>query len=165
MEEQPENHGILAGIKEVQCDDALSGDLSYAFYACKNVEKITLSNTSAVTNLYYAFQKCAKLETLNEIDCGNVTFISYAFNECWELANMGGLKNLGKSFTVADSVNLQACSKLTHESALNILNGLYDLKGNGITSIQPTVAFSTATSSLLTSTEKAIGTNKGWKIT
>lgn len=159
------HHGILASITKVKNNDPLSGDLRYAFYNCPNLIEIQLTNTSAVTSLYMAFYKCAKLTTLNEIDCSNITSIGYAFNECWELTNMGGLKNLGKSFTSADAVNLQACTKLTHESALNILNSIYDLKGNGITNIVPTIAFAPATFALLTSAEKAIGTNKGWKVT
>lgn len=164
MGAQTTHRGILASITKVKNDDALSGDLRYAFYNCANLKEIQLINTSAVTGLYMTFYKCPKLETLGEMDCGNVTSISYAFNECWELTNMGGLKNIGKSFTSADTINLQACEKLTHESALNLLNGLYDLRGNGITSITPTIAFATAVFSTLTSTEKAIGTNKGWII-
>lgn len=55
------------------------GNLTYAFNSCSNLEKITLSDTSAVTNIYGAFYACRKLQNISNLNLKNVTNAYQAF--------------------------------------------------------------------------------------
>ena len=55
------------------------GNLTYAFNSCRNLEKITLSDTSAVTNIYGAFYACEKLQNISNLNLKNVTNAYQAF--------------------------------------------------------------------------------------
>lgn len=131
--------------------------MEYAFQSCTALRKINdITNTSEVTSLYEAFRatdlieipsfsipkvttirgifnNCANLETVPEFECSSVNNIYQAFKDCNNLKNFGGFKNIGKAFDKlsANATNhkfdLSNSPKLTHESLMNIINGLYDL--------------------------------------
>ena len=63
----------------------------------------------------------------------NVIDLQNMFYNCSKLQNLGSLSNLGKAFVKnsnnvsAYTLTLSACTKLTHDSLMNSINGLYDL--------------------------------------
>ena len=128
-------------------------------------------NTSSVTNMYHLFGSCSSLLSIHLLDAGKVTNINYAFGissstSPKNLTELGGLKDLGKSFkytSVASNqtLDLQYCINLTHESLMNVINNLYDLNLNGKWG---GLKLGTTNLSKLTSDEIAIATNKGWTV-
>ena len=58
--------------------------------------------------------------------------------------------------------DLSSATKLTHESLMNVINNLYDIKTKGCNA-QPLVLGSTNLAKL-TAEEIAIATNKGWNV-
>lgn len=98
------------------------------------------------------FYRCYALTNIPELNTANGTDFGYMFQNCTELQNFGGLKNVKYSFS------LSASNKLTHESLLNVLNGLFDLTGSD----QQTLTLGSTNLAKLTDDEKAIATNKNW---
>ena len=139
------------------------------FYFCRRLKEIPLLDTSNVTTMRNFCWWCDSLETIPLLDTSNVIDISSAFYPCFSLTNLGGFKDLGKAYDTTKNANysnytlgLSSASNLTHESALNVLNGLYDIASKGC---QPQkVSFHSNVIALLSEEEIAIGTNKGWTV-
>ena len=108
-------------------------DMSYMFNGCSALTEISQLDTSSVTTMYFMFQSCGKLTTLPALNADKVKNVWGVLVYTTELTNFGGLINLGKGFTQKSSnysnyaLNLPSSSKLTHQSLMNIINGLYDL--------------------------------------
>lgn len=145
------------------------------FNGCSSLEKIEIYNTQNVTTMRQMFSGCSTLKEIPELDCSSCIDIYGAFSSCSVLESFGGLKNLGKAFTQASAnyssyrVNLSQLKNLTHESLMNIINGLYDLNltydvANGGTLYKQTLNLSDESIALLTADEIAIATNKGWDV-
>ena len=114
------------------------------------------------------------------IDCSNVkstgTARAYGFATAFmglnALESMPALINLGKGIDVTKttetcSIDLHNSKNLTHETAVNLLNGLYDLNlvydvANGGTLVTQKFKFNANVIAQLTPEEIAIATNKGW---
>lgn len=119
------------------------------------------------------FNTCHNLETVGEIDCQKCANFTNMFANCPKLTNFGGLKDAGKAFTQA-SANYSKYSisfyefPLTHESLMNIINNLYDLKvaysASGSTLYTQRLMLGSTNIAKLTSTEIAIATDKGWTV-
>ena len=117
-----------------------------------------------------AFNGCQNLRTLNfeNFDAGNITHINNAFNYCYNLTTIkGGLNNIGKAYINFNNwwdANFQNLSfrdaPLTRESALNVINGLYNLAQDGIAA--RSISFSNTTNSFLTEADKQLARDKGW---
>jgi hypothetical protein len=95
--------------------------------------------------------------------------IRATFHGCISLENFGGLLNLGQAYDTTQSANysnytfgLSSCTVLTHDSLMNVINGLYDIATKGCNT-QSLVLGSTNLAKL-TSEEIAIATNKGWTV-
>lgn len=71
----------------------------------------------------------------------------------------------GSKSTLSNSSNyfISGCSSLTHDSLMNVINGLYDRKTAGYSVIS--LRFGSTNLAKLTDEEKAIATNKGWTLT
>lgn len=127
--------------------------------------------TSVILGLSKSGSNISFVETIGEIDCSACTtltiFADYATAYTDTLKNVGGFKNLGKASGLNNVVNnsngLVPLSGLTHESMMNIINGLYDRASAGYA--VKTIKFNPTPFALLTDEEKAIGTNKGWTLT
>lgn len=138
-------------------------NMSYIFYNCTNLTTLPEIDTSNVIDMNRMFYYCSKLTTLPELNVSNVTDIDgYFRNGGDNLTNVGGWKNLKIDWN--DNYGLARCSKLTYQSCINILNGLYDFRGNGDANTTRTLKVH---SNFLTTVgdEISIGTNKGWIIT
>lgn len=139
------------------------------FDGCSNlltVPDYNFVNNTMMTNM---FNNCNNLETIGLIDCSSIYGLNGAFYRCNSLKNMKGLKDIGKGYAVSVSsgsssyqINLYYASKLTHESLINIINNLYDIKTKGC-NIQDLYIGSTNVGKL-TADEISIATSKGWNV-
>lgn len=139
------------------------------FLYCASLTIIPQLNTSNVTKMDYMFNECKSLTTIPQLDASNVTniYAMLSYNE--NLTNLGGLLNLGQAYLTTASANdhnygleLNMSSKLTHESLMNVINGLYDIKTKGCNT--QSLKLGSTNIAKLTSEEIAIATNKGWTV-
>lgn len=154
------------------------------FTSCSKLTELDLSNfdTSNVIDMGSVFSGFGNSTTENiSIDISNfnmekVQIISYCFGGVRNLVNLKFGTNLGKGYTQKSEnynsykLDLSACTKLTHESLMSVINNLYDLNltystiGDGTLYRQGLVLGSTNLAKL-TAEEIAIATNKGWNVT
>ena len=87
----------------------------------------------------------------------NVTRMDSMFNNCSKLQTLI-LGNNWASNTKITSFDLSKCTALSHDSLVDIMNKLATRTNS------PTIKLSTASKALLTDSEKAIATGKGWTI-
>ena len=139
------------------------------FLYCASLTIIPQLNTSNVTKTDYMFSDCTSLTTIPQLDVSNVTDIYAMFSQNKNLTNLGGLLNLGQAYLTTVSANyrdykldLSSCQKLTHESLMNVINGLYDIKTKGCNT--QSLTLDSTNIAKLTSEEIAIATNKGWTV-
>ena len=182
-----------------QLDTSNVTNMSYMFNNCHSVEEISLLdtsnvtnmegmfartglivipqlNTSNVTNTSNMFQGSGSITTIPQLDFGENIKVYEMFLGCRNITNLGGFKDLGKAYTVKRENNphyildLSACTALTHDSLMNVINNLYDLNisynvAGGETLYRQTLNLGTTNLAKLTAEEIAIATNKGWNVT
>lgn len=132
--------------------------------------------TNKVWDFSWMYYNCSKLKKVIQYDASSAIEIASMLYGCKDLEEFGGLLNLGKAFTSKSnnyssytlSVNLS--NKLTHESLMNIINGLYDLNltydvANGGTLYTQRVRLGGTNLNKLTEEEIQIATSKGWTLT
>lgn len=156
-----ENCAYLSIIPLLDTSNAIN--MYYMFASCGNLENAPHMDTSNVSNMERMFYYCSKLTTLPELDVSKLTNIEGYFRSGGDnLTNVGGWKNLKIDWN--DNYGLARCSKLTYQSCINILNGLWDFRGNGDAITTKTLKVH---SNFITTVgdEISIGTNKGWIIT
>lgn len=153
--------------------------MQYAFDKCYDLETIDLSyfKNNIVELFYNAFRNCSALKKLDlsglEMDKADV--LTNMFSNCTNLTELRGFKNLGKGYTEKTrnyssyTLNLSACTKLTYESLMNVINNLYDLNltydvANGGTLYRQSLVLGVTNLAKLTEEEIAIATNKGWDV-
>ena len=117
----------------------------------------------------YLFYNCTSLETIPLIDMSISVNVQNDFYNCSALTNFGGFKNLGQLYSTTQSANyyeykldLSSCTKLTHDSLMNVINNLYDIATKGVKTQQ--VVIGSKNLAKLTAEEIAIATSKGWSI-
>ena len=137
--------------------------LKVAFSDFINLETLDLSNfdTSNVTNMNNAFSNCLSLNTLNITGWNfqNVNYIANILINCTNLTTIiGTFQNLGQAYSTTEQANyyqytlsLSLCTKLTEQSLINILSGLYDIKTKGCN--QQSIILGETNLAKLTSTE------------
>ena len=154
------------------------------FQNCKSLTTLDVSNfdTSNVTTMSNMFSYCNNLTQLDvsNWNTSNVTNMSYMFNGCtlltsldmsnWDiskctssssLSNIFGAKNLTDlkaPKNINANLSVSACTLLTHDSLMNIINNLM-----AVTSTK-TLTLGTDNLAKLTADEVAIATNKGWTV-
>ena len=140
-----------------------------------NLISIEEMDTSNVTSMDGMFRECKNLITIPALNAEKVTAIDGVLSYTNSLTNVGGFINLGMAYDISQSANysdytlqlgllyLESFSKhLTHESLMNIINNLYDIKTKGCNA-QKLILGSTNINKL-TSEEIAIATEKGWTV-
>lgn len=140
------------------------------FYACSSLKTLDLSNwdTSKVTSMNNMFNGCTNLTSLSSIRADSLSISSY--NSPFGSSNNTALVDFGGFINLKNSWNGSYCvdklTALSHQSLINILNGLYDFTGNGETptSSQGKIKFGSTHLAKLSDDEKAIATNKGWTL-
>lgn len=151
-----------------------ASDVYNMFYGCTALTEVTdldIHTSSSANGMFYG---CTKIKTIGELDMSYAVNIQNMFNNCTALVNFGGLKNLGKSYKSNGSssvytLTLSSCSKLSHDSLMNVINGLYDLNltfdvANGGTLYSYSLVLGSTNIAKLSSEELSIATSKGWKV-
>ena len=139
------------------------------FGVCELIKTIPNINTSNVTNMSEMFYGCIALETLPKLNCSNVERINGVVNNCAKLQNIAGFENLGKAYKTTTQENyyyyklmLSSSNNLTHDSLMNVINNLYDIKSKGCN--PQSLVLGSTNISKLSAEEVAIGTERGWNI-
>ena len=140
-------------------------NMSYMFSSCSNLTTIPLLDTSKVINMSYMFQSCSKLESLPLLDfssilSGNNIGTFFGYSNITTLTTLGGFKNLKINWI--DNYGLYRLPNLTYQSVMNVINNLYDFRGNGDTTTTRTLKLNSNSLALLSDADKEIATNKGW---
>ena len=130
------------------------------FMYCGKLKTAPRIKTTHVTNFDDMFYYCSSLETAPEYDASSATSANTMFLGANNLTNFGGLKNLKIDFT-----GIRNCGMLSYESIINVLNGLYDFRGNGDSTTTRTLELNSSSMAQLSDEDKAIATNKGWILT
>ena len=167
--------GMFSGchsLVEIPTLDTSKGKFLDAMFAgCSSLKQIPLLNTKSCTNINGMFEGCTSLETVPILDASNVGDISKIFKDCPSLVMLGGLKNLGMDYSSAYyihankreyTLDLSYSPLLTHDSLMNIINNLYDIKSKGVK--PQTLQLGDTNKAKLTAEEIAIATNKGWNV-
>ena len=149
--------------------------LSDMFAQMNNLLSIEEIDTSNVTSMYGMFRECENLITIPALNAEKVTDIDGVLSYTSSLTNVGGFINLGMAYDTSKEANyssytlqlgrlyMDSYSKnLTHESLMNIINNLYDIKTKGCNAQK--LILGTTNINKLTSEEIAIATNKGWTV-
>ena len=154
--------------------------LKAMFYTCRKLTSLDFSSfdTTNVTDTNSMFHNCVGLTELDlsNFDMSKAIDITNMFNGCSNLVNIISFKNLGKGFTQKSNnyskyqFKLTSCTKLTHDSLMDIINNLYDLNltydvANGGTLYTQALMLGATNKAKLTADEIAVATNKGWTVT
>ena len=139
------------------------------FNSCYSLTTIPQLDTSNVISMPNMLWHCDLLTTIPQLDLSKVTNVEQAFMWCFALTTLGGFQNLGMAYDTTPSANyrnyrleLSTSSKLTHDSLMNVINGLYDIKTKGCNPQQ--LILGSVNLAKLTAEEIAIATNKGWTV-
>nr|DAK84682.1 MAG TPA: protein of unknown function DUF285 [Caudoviricetes sp.] len=133
------------------------------------IETIPAINTENVISMNTAFSSCNYLTSLPKLNLKSVTNISNMFQNTTKITELGGFENLGQAYLTTSSanyanytLNLSASPNITHDSLMNVINNLYDIKTAGVKSQQ--LILGDTNLAKLSDEEKQIATDKGWTI-
>lgn len=123
-------------------------------------------NTSSATNLYYLFYNCQALTTVPAYDGSSIInttnaqlFGGNTANQPKNVTSFGGLVGTKYGYYVNNM------TKLTVESLMNIINGLYDFSdGTPHTTADTTMTLGATNLAKLTPEQIAVATAKGWTL-
>lgn len=139
------------------------------FTGATNLIELPQLDFSNATLMANCFNNCIRLVTIPQINAHKVINIYYAFYECRSLENFGGMNNLGESYPTTISENnssqtldLSYATKLTHNSLMNVINGLYDIATKGVKPQQ--LILGSTNLAKLTEDEIKIAQDKGWNV-
>lgn len=157
-------------IEEIPLLDTSNVTNMFAMFSrCELLKAIPELNTANVSNMQAMFGYCSSIKDVPLLEAGSVTRVSLIFNNCGLLENLGGLKDLGLAYLTTARANnidyslvLSKCPLLTHDSLMNVINNLYDIKSKGVK--PQTLQLGNTNKAKLTAEEIAIATNKGWNV-
>ena len=139
------------------------------FGNCELLRTIPELNTVSVSSMPSMFINCSSIKDIPLLEASSVTNVWQIFDGCELLENLGGLKNLGQAYSTTMTANdgwyslvLSKCPLLTHDSLMNVINNLYDIKSKGVKT--QTLQLGDTNKAKLTVEEIAIATNKGWNV-
>ena len=139
------------------------------FERCSSLKQIPLLNTKNCTSMGQIFNECTSLDTVPMLDASKLMMSQGIFRGCSSLVTLGGLKNLGMGYGTgwnandpSLTLNLSDSPLLTHDSLMNVINNLYDIKSKGVKT--QTLQLGNTNKAKLTAEEIAIATNKGWDV-
>lgn len=170
-------------------DTSSAYDMSSMFLNCKSLKNVPLYNTYTCTNMDNMFDGCLYLNTVPAFNTYNVTTMTSMFMDCVNLkslpefnctnvkangmslflygtSNFSTLTDLGGFKDLKANLDVSKVSNMNVQSALNILNGLYNFTGSGVTpeSGMGELTLNSTQNSALPSQYKNIAINKGWVI-
>ena len=139
------------------------------FVRCRSLTKIPNMVTNNVTSMRSTFTYCNALKEIPKLNAEKVINVISILQGCSELTEFGGLENYGQAFETTKSENyydysldIHECTKLTHDSLMNVINNLYDIKSKGCN--PQSLVLGSTNLAKLTSEEVAIATEKGWNV-
>lgn len=132
------------------------------YYSDFNLVYAPKIDTRNVTDCTEMFQYCAYLKMVPELDFSNVTTIKniFGYSSLNHLEYLGGFRNLKIDWK--DNGGLKMCPFLRYEGVMNVINCLYDFRGNGDLETTKTLQMLNRHNSLLSDDEISIATSKGW---
>lgn len=143
--------------------------LENTFRGCSALETIPQIKTSEIGYWTSTFNGCTSLTEIPLLDADKAETFTDTFKGCFALTTFGGLKNLGKKYyhTRVEhyeyyTLDLSDSQLLTHESLMNVINNLYDIKSIGVKTQK--LKIGETNKAKLTAEEIAIATNKGWSV-
>ena len=152
-----------------QLDTSNVTDMNQMLWGCASLTTIPQLDTSKVTYMYNMFNGCKSLTTIPLLDASNVIGVDGMLSNCTSLTTLGGFQNLGMAYdtTASDNyrnyrLNLSNSKKLTHDSLMNVINGLYDIKTKGCNPQQ--LILGSLNLAKLTAEEIQIATDKGFSV-
>lgn len=152
-----------------QINTSKATNMTLAFYSCFYLKTIPLLDTSNVMYMESMLSNCGKLETIPLLNTSKVINIQGVIKYCYSLTEVGGFENLGQAYETTQNANyryytlyLSDNKKLTHDSLMNVINNLYDIKTKGCKAQQ--LVLGSTNIAKLTSEEIAIATEKGWTV-
>ena len=135
-------------------------------FSYSGITTIPELDTSKVTSVYNMFYSCSGLITIPKLNFEKVNNVSGFLDGASNVVNIGGFENLGKAYLTNKSANysnyglvLTNCSKLTHDSLMNVINNLYDIKTKGCQAQR--LQLGPTNLAKLTEEEKQIAIDKG----
>lgn len=129
-----------ANLTKIPLYDTSKNTAFYSFCAgCTSLKEFPPLDLSSAKTIQGMFTSDKNLVTVPELNCKNVdTAGSGVFQGCVSLMNFGGFKDIGMGYGTSAAanhnnyqVNLSSCKKLTEQSLINVLNGLYDIASKG----------------------------------
>lgn len=150
-------------------DTSKASSFHQTFFNCRALKSVKQYNTSFASHFSQCWYNCYALTTIPELNFNNANSINRIVYACSSLKDLGGFLNLGQNYDTTLPVNysaytldLSASSKLTHDSLMNVINKLYDIKTKGCKAQKLTLGVDNKAK--LTAEEIAIATNKGWTV-
>ena len=142
----------LESIPKLDTSNVTSWD--ECFWGCKKLTTLPQLDTSKATSLYNTFFNCTGITTLPALDCSSLTNGNNISDGLDNLVTFGGWQNLR---TTAYIDNLK---KLSYNSVVNIIDGLYDFeKSYAVQSLYVSAEFIETASGNISR-----ATRKGWEI-
>ena len=132
-------------------DTANVTNMNNMFTSCNNLTTIPQLDTSKVTTMSNMFSGCSKLTSIPQLDASKVTDMNTIFNSCTSLTSIG-LYGFTRSVDITPTA-------LGHDAIVAFLNQA----GVAYNSYQ-TIRIGSTKLALLSDEEKAIASNKGWKL-
>lgn len=147
-------------------------------YKCTALSRVPRLETANVTNMMWAFYGCSSLTEIDGLDTSNIISASEMFHGCTSLTAIYSpldfsnvASQIDTTFTSCKSlvevrfkgtinvdIAMNGCPKLSVDSMLSLFNALCD------TAQDLTCKIGNTNLSKLTSEQKAIATDKGWKL-
>lgn len=170
--EDPTNMNYMfsyCGLSELPSVD--TSNVTEAYNAFSYIEKeieIPQYNFSKLQDARGMFSYSSGIVSVSQLNFDSATDLRSIFSNTGNLKNFGGLKNYGKGFRKVSSaygnytLNLASCTKLTHDSLMNVVNSLYDIASASV--FPQNLVLGTTNIAKLTEDEIAIATSKGWTV-
>ena len=132
----------------------------------ETIPQIDMSNVENVRSMFYL---CSRLKSLPKLNWQKVNNIYTTFQNCGQLVDLGGFENLGMAYETTKDANytfyslkFQQSYNLTHDSLMNVINNLYDIKTKGCKPQQ--LVLGSDNLAKLSEEERNIAVSKGWSI-
>ena len=147
-------------------------NFNHMFSNCEILQTLTFDNidTSNATNFSSMFYNCRMILTIPTLNGSKATYTNSLFYNCFNLTNFNGIINLGQAYSTTQNANYynytldisSSYRNLTHESLVNIINNLYDIKTKGCKPQK--LVLGTSNLAKLTEEERNIAVSKGWTL-
>ena len=134
-----------------QLNTSNASSMNSMFFGCTNLTTIPLIDTTYVGNMDEMFYGCHNLKVVPALVCSNQTSLTNMFYGCYNLEEIH-MTGMERTFRVDD------CTKLTREALVELLNNL------GTPRSTRSLYLGSENLAKLTEEDKAIATNKNWRL-